>query len=276
MKTMHLFAGAGGGLLADLILGHQPICAVEYDKFCCEVLRKRASDGWFPELHVWEGDIRLFNPSDWNGRVDCIHAGFPCQDISVAGAGAGIDGERSGLWSEVVRVAGEIQPRYIFLENSPAITVRGLGRVLGDLAAMGYDARWCVLPASAIGAPHLRARWWCLASRAASDTDSDNGEAGDWEYGGQLKPWASATGSGCNHVANPGRGLLENGWQSRTAKEATERPRCGHRPAWWTAEPGVGRMADGVANRVDRIRALGNGQVPLQAAAAWMMLAGGE
>ena len=81
---MHLFAGIGGGLLADLILGHRPIVAVEWDKYACRILRERAADGWFPDLSVWEGDVRLFDPSEYKGRVDCIHAGFPCQDISVA------------------------------------------------------------------------------------------------------------------------------------------------------------------------------------------------
>ena len=85
MRTMHLFAGIGGGLLADRILGHTPLVAVEWEPYACQVLRERVADGWFPGMHVWEGDVQLFDPSEYTGRVDCIHAGFPCQDISVAG-----------------------------------------------------------------------------------------------------------------------------------------------------------------------------------------------
>ena len=130
MKTMHLFAGAGGGLLADLILGHDPIIAVEWDAYCCKILRERAQDGWFPNLHVYEGDIRLFNPSEYEGRVDCIHAGFPCQDISQAGKQAGLgEGTRSGLYREVLRIASEVKPRIIFMENVAAILTKGLFRV---------------------------------------------------------------------------------------------------------------------------------------------------
>ncbi|MBU6247108.1 MAG: DNA cytosine methyltransferase [Xanthomonadaceae bacterium] len=117
-NTMHLFAGAGGGLLADLILGHTPIVAVEWDAYACAVLRERAAGGWFPGLHVHEGDVRMFDPSKYAGRVDCIHAGFPCQDISVAGSGAGIHGDRSGLYREVLRIADVVRPRFLFKEIS--------------------------------------------------------------------------------------------------------------------------------------------------------------
>lgn len=100
---MHLFAGAGGGLLADLILGHTPIVAVEHDAHCCRVLRERSAQGWLPDLHVHKGDVRAFDFKPYRGRVDQLAAGFPCQDISAAGRGAGITGARSGLVSEVFR-----------------------------------------------------------------------------------------------------------------------------------------------------------------------------
>jgi len=164
LRSMHLFAGIGGGLLADLILGHKPIVAVEWDKYACQVLRERAADGWFPDLSVWEGDVRLFDPSEYAGRVDCIHAGFPCQDISNAGKQAGLgEGTRSGLYREVLRIAGVVRPEFIFLENVSAILSNGLGTVLGDLAAMGYDAQWLCIRASDVGAPHGRDRWFALA-----------------------------------------------------------------------------------------------------------------
>jgi DNA (cytosine-5)-methyltransferase 1 len=153
-------------LLADLIPRTQPIIAVEWDKYACRVLRERAADGWFPGLHVWEGDVRLFDPSEYAGKVDCIHAGFPCQDISVAGKQAGVsEGTRSGLYREVLRIAGIVRPRYLFLENVAAILSNGLGTVLADLAAMGYDTRWCCIRASDVGAPHHRDRWFCTMYR---------------------------------------------------------------------------------------------------------------
>ena len=157
---MHLFAGAGGGLLADLILGHQPVIAIEWDRYACAVLRERAADGWFPELRVWEGDVRAFDAADYAGVVDCIHAGFPCQDISSAGKQAGLgEGTRSGLYREVLRIASDIRPRYLFLENVAAILGKGVGAVYADLAALGYEFRSICVRASDVGANHHRDRW---------------------------------------------------------------------------------------------------------------------
>ncbi|MBK1722800.1 hypothetical protein CKO23_11150 [Thiocystis violacea] len=291
MRTLHLFAGAGGGLYADLILGHGPIAAVEHNTYCCAVLRARAAEGWWPGLIVHETDIRDWNPSDYTGRVDCLHAGFPCQDISLAGRGAGIDGERSGLWSEVARTAGVLRPRYLFLENSPAILVRGLSRVLADLASLGYDARWCVLGAAAVGAPHLRARWWCLATRAdAACHGRPERELSAVPGGTVLEP--SRRGPA---AADPDGQRLRQlsgriGRPSRTAQppelgnaDQTQRPDPREqrgptaRPApldWWGIEPRVDRVVHGVADRSHRVTALGNGQVPLQAAVAWHLLGG--
>ena len=129
----------GGGILADLILGHRPIVTVEWDKYACEVLRARAADGWFDGMSVWEGDVQLFDPSEYKGRVDCIHAGFPCQDISQAGYKRGVgENTRSGLYREVLRIADTVQPEYLFLENVSGIVGgddRGMLRtVVGDLA----------------------------------------------------------------------------------------------------------------------------------------------
>jgi DNA (cytosine-5)-methyltransferase 1 len=235
---MHLFAGIGGGLLADLILGHEPVCAVEIDPYCCAVLRERAAEGWFPGLSVHEGDVRLFDASEYAGRVDCIAAGFPCQDISSARGprGQGIRGPKSGLYREIIRCAHEIRPRFVFLENSPLIVRRGLGDLLSDLSAGGYAARWCVLGASDVGAPHSRARWWCLASSGGLDS-------------GRMPQEAQRI--------VPGRGVAI---ASRTEP--------------WARESEPDRVAHGVPARVHRLRGLGNAQVPLQAAAAWVLLGG--
>jgi DNA (cytosine-5)-methyltransferase 1 len=290
MKTMHLFAGIGGGLLADLILGHEPIIAVEWDKYACRVLRERAADGWFPGLHVWEGDVRLFDPSEYAGSVDCIHAGFPCQDISVAGKQAGVsEGTRSGLYREVLRIAGIVRPRYLFLENVAAILSNGLGTVLADLAAMGYDTRWCCIRASDVGAPHHRDRWFLLADASSGRL----GESGEGKV--QLTRGSEAIGSGedmgnAEHAglnAAEVTGSIAQGsdgsetWQEQTGEPAGSgdaevladsdatglqerlvqpgiqgRAQQTHQRentpmgSWWTTVAGLGELADGLSDRV--------------------------
>ena len=172
--SLHLFAGAGGGMLADLLDGITPVCAVEIEPFPRRILAKR-----FPGIGIWD-DVRTFSADNpecadafaWfraNADRLVIAGGFPCQDISSAGRGAGIDGERSGLWREFARIVREIRPRWAFVENSPMLASRGLGRVLGDLASLGYDARWNVLGASAVGARHRRERIWITARLADAD-----------------------------------------------------------------------------------------------------------
>lgn len=299
MKTLHLFAGAGGGLLADLILGHQPIGAVEIDPYCCAVLRQRADDGWFPGLRVHEGDIRLFDPSDYSGRVDCIAGGFPCQDISAAGKGAGIAGERSGLWAEFARVIGVVRPRFAFIENSPMLTLRGLDVVLSDLAAMGFDAEWAVISAADAGAPHLRERIWILAnarsgrlhgprerkiqqpgraeviggSEAVADATNQRWRQGGGEPGrreGRPSPIKRGPSMANAHRIGMEKRLREN-WQPTRTQGQQGGAETG-RSGWWQSEPDVGRVAAKLAHRVDRLKALGNGQVPMQAALAWRVM----
>lgn len=270
-KTMHLFAGHGGGLLADLILGHTPIIAVEWDGYACQILRERAADGWFPNLQVWEGDVRMFDPSEYAGKVDCIHAGFPCQDISVAGKQAGVsEGTRSGLYREVLRIAGVVRPKRIFLENVSAILSNGLETVLGDLASMGYDARWCCIRASDVGAPHQRDRWFLLASNAKSQFSNGCNDNSNISMGQQT---ISKSGDDCwsSDVANANSA-------QRQRNERSERGKAQYsdfgEPSWWKVESVVDRMADGISDRVHRLKGLGNAQVPLQAATAYRFLGG--
>ncbi|MDE1999801.1 MAG: DNA cytosine methyltransferase [Burkholderiales bacterium] len=267
MRTLHIFAGAGGGLLADLILGHTPVAAVEQDPYCCAVLRERAADGWFPELAVHECDVRGFDPSQYAGRVDCISAGFPCQDISAAGSGKGISGERSGLYTEVIRAVDVIRPRFVFLENSPFIRTRGRHIVIGDLVARGYAWRDGQLAASDVGAPHRRNRWWCVAA------DADGMR--ELQQGGSIRDQWQWPGHGAEASADTLRRRLESALQRgglRAADAETIDAAARHTAAYDWAPPDVGvcRVVDGLADRVHRIKALGNGQVPLQAAAAWL------
>lgn len=347
MQTLHLFAGAGGGLLGDLILGHTPIGAVEFDPYCCRVLRERAADGWFPGLRVHEGDVRLFDPSDYAGRVDCLHAGFPCQPHSVAGKREGEADERN-LWPDTRRIIGQLRPRFVLLENVPGIVSNGYAAVVvGELSALWYDCRWAIISAADAGAPHRRERWWCLAERADTD-EQRRGEAWQLQPGAELgngrlcEVVADASSTGRQQIAGSAHGD-EGPHEGRTALQADE-PECdgerrrawhvadsnlnprherrtsncpqepgrrnadrggecasvpdtilerlerqreggaetwpthgpGHagNPGWWQVEPGVGRVVDGLAARVDRLKALGNGQVGITEALAWRILGG--
>ena len=168
--AFHLFAGAGGGILSDLLHGREIVGAVEIEEYPRHVLLQRQADGILPYFPIWD-DVKSFRMDNEETREYVrylcsirenliIAGGFPCQDISIAGKGKGIDGERSGLWGEMLRIIGEIRPKHIFVENSPMLVVRGLDRVLGDLTEIGYDALWTTLPAYAVGAPHVRDRFW--------------------------------------------------------------------------------------------------------------------
>lgn len=262
MRTGHLFAGAGGGILADLINGHQPVWAVEWDAYACAVLRER-----FPWMRVIEGDVR-----DVDFRtlapVDAVCGGFPCQDISAAGNGVGITGERSGLYRELIRAVDYIRPSWVFMENSPRIRTKGRHIVIGDLVALGYSWRDGVLGAVDVGAPHKRDRWWLLARR----TDS-NGLRESQPQGHEPNQWRRTCDMGQDVADSTGIGLEE----PQPCQEIEGQPTvAGNRRevGWWSAEPGMGRMAHGVAHRSHRIKSLGNGQVPLCAAAAWRILGG--
>jgi DNA (cytosine-5)-methyltransferase 1 len=283
MRTMHLFAGIGGGLLADLILGHTPIVAVEWGAYACKVLRERAADGWFPDLSVWEGDVRLFDPSEYAGKVDCINAGFPCTDLSVAGNQAGIGVEtRSGLYREVIRIASIVRPKYIFLENVSAILSGGLEYVLSDLAAMGFDAEWCCLRASDVGAGHSRDRWWLLA------TDRSIGEC---EFCGYEFDVDRLGRYGCPNCEGDGLDSNSEDYGLRDSIDAEdEEDSIGRELAQVPTARGVAfdaerfiskvraaefiRGGNDVPTRVHQIRGLGNAQVPLQAATAYRLLGG--
>lgn len=240
MNELHLFAGAGGGILGGMLLGHRPVCAVEIEPYCREVLLQRQRDGILPWFPIWD-DVRTFDGKPWRGIVDVICGGFPCQDISVAGKGAGLEGERSGLWSEMRRIIGEVRPKRIVVENSPMLAIRGGSRVIADLASMGYVGRWGTMGAIDAGLPHYRYRWWIIA-------DSDcNGLQGRQES------------RGCRSGGTWPQKRLERLLQADTWVEE--------------ASAGVFGTPDGVARGMDRIKAIGNGQVPRVAAAAFTLLA---
>jgi DNA (cytosine-5)-methyltransferase 1 len=185
VNELALFAGAGGGILGGHLLGWRTVCAVEFDPYARDVLLARQNDGCLPTFPVWD-DVRTFDGRPWRGAVDVVSGGFPCQDISAAGKGAGIGGARSGLWREMARIVGEVQPRFVWVENSPMLVGRGLGLVLLDLAAMGFSARWGVVGACDAGFPHIRERVWILAHAVPL------WERRDWQHGEMGKPWSAA------------------------------------------------------------------------------------
>lgn len=287
MNELALFAGAGGGILGGKILGWRTVCAVEIDPYCRDILMARQNDGTLAPFPVWD-DVRTFRGQDWRGIVDVVSGGFPCQDISCAGKGAGIDGSRSGLWGEMARIVGEIRPRYVYVENSPMLVRRGLARVLGDLAKMGHAARWGIVGAHHAGAPHKRDRLWILGdshSKGKSvgtidaeasgmpDVANPNGTNALGEADAGLATVARKTGHGMEkgrHASlaySHGAGLPHGGHSRRQAVETppsaearTKPERCSF--PWWLIEPSVGRVADGVPNRTHRLKQLGNAVVP--------------
>lgn len=254
-RELALFAGSGGGILGGHLLGWRCICAVELDNYAASVLLARQNDGTLEPFPIWN-DVRTFDGRPWRGRVDVISGGFPCQDISVAGNGAGINGERSGLWKEFARIIGEVRPRIVFVENSPALVTRGLDVILGDLAALGFDANWGVVSAENAGAPHKRERIWIVANSAKQYWTVNGQEASELGRGGQVM----ANANGARKLQSQGRIEEQRRWSSDCS--------------WWSTEPNVGRVVNGCTNRVDRLKCLGNGQVPAVARLAFEILTG--
>ena len=418
MNELALFAGAGGGILGGKILGWRTVCAVEWEPYPASVLCARQNEGFLPPFPIWD-DVQTFDGRPWRGIAQVVSGGFPCQDISIAGKGDGLDGERSSMWNHMARVVSEVRPQFVFVENSPMLTSRGGTRVIGDLTKMGYHTAWTVMGAADVGAPHQRDRIWIVGKicdpdmhgqsapkvreslvegshrgsswseqtrqlEGSSDEhgklernqqnhvanpnsihdalrgDGANNEEGMVErrifVGGSL----SNSGSGCQEISGQsscngnGSDSKRMGWQERATQQGTVREQnstdfsgdlCetssnegkvsntdgiglqrstdiqelegkgGHqlqieqprdqgdmaqsegsglegwdnardfgpslarfreggwtKQRYWELEPDVGRVANGVALRVDRIKALGNGQVPLCAATAFRIL----
>ncbi len=221
-RLLDLFSGIGGFSLGlERTGGFQTVAFCEIDPFCRRVLAKH-----WPEVPCYE-DVRTLTAERLAAdgiAVDAICGGFPCQDISVAGLRAGFAGERSALWRDYARLIGELRPEVAFVENPTGLLSLGLGDVLGDLAALGYDAEWHCIPAAAIGATHGRDRAGIVAY--------PNGE----------------------------RGRSREGW-GQHAKDAWQPSRDSW--GWqWDVEPPVGRVANGVPGRTHRLRALGNAVMP--------------
>ncbi|MET0668279.1 MAG: DNA cytosine methyltransferase [Methyloceanibacter sp.] len=169
MRVLDLFSGIGGFSLGlERTGGFRTVAFCEIDERKQHVLRRH-----WPETPIFP-DVEALRGDHIEGGADVICGGFPCQDVSLAGQRAGLAGKRSGLWREFARLIGELRPRFVIVENVPGLLVRGMDRVLSDLADGGYDAEWDCIPAAAVGAPHLRARVWILAYPSCSGDEADN------------------------------------------------------------------------------------------------------
>jgi DNA (cytosine-5)-methyltransferase 1 len=288
-----LFAGIGGFDLGFERAGIKTVWQVEIDDYCRRVLAKH-----WPDAQRFS-DIRECGKHNlpW---VDILSGGFPCQDISNAGKRAGIDGERSGLWSEYARIICELRPRFVVVENVAALLNRGMERVLGDLAQIGYDAEWQSIRASDVGAPHRRERIWIVAypgstllayprcqhfdvqqplprvyepsgSGEVAVSISDRGGCGRPHNSVQIdrpvifRGWNALDDAGTMGVSesvphDDGTGFAQLQRQRSTAWSSGRT--IPYADAWWEIEPGVDRVADGIPDVVDRLRGLGNAVVP--------------
>jgi DNA (cytosine-5)-methyltransferase 1 len=229
MNVLDLFSGIGGFSLGLERAGMRTVAFCEIDPFCRRVLARH-----WPDVPCYE-DIRTVTTG--NGIVaDVICGGFPCQDVSRAGAvhkqRLGLRGPDSGLWAEFARIIGDFRPRYAIVENGSDLLNLGLGDVLGDLAALGYDAEWHCIRAAAVGLPHRRDRTWIVAYPNRERLAGQHGQGQSAGNGGRS----------CDAQSRP---ILT----SIRSKD-------------WIPEPDVCRVADGFPNRVDRLRSLGNAVVP--------------
>lgn len=245
MNELALFAGAGGGILGGHLLGWRTVCAVERDAYAAQVLAQRQNDGALPAFPIWS-DVCSFDGRPWRGLVDVVSGGFPCTNLSICGDGSGLDGPASGLWVEQRRIIDEVRPEWAYMENSPMLTSRGLGRVLGDLAELGFDARWGVLSAYDAGLDHWRPRIWIVAHSNGFGRERQRSTRDRQEKSRQVISRGSPAG------------VLDLAGVT----------------AWRSSQPGVQRVVDGVAIAMDRHRAIGNGQVPRVAATAFSLLSG--
>jgi DNA (cytosine-5)-methyltransferase 1 len=252
LNELSLFTGAGGGLLGTHLLGWRPVGYVEWNDYCQRVIAARIRDGILPAAPIFT-DVREFAQSSaadqYRGIADVVTAGFPCQPFSLGGKQLGEADERN-MWPATADVIRRVRPRFVLLENVTGLIVSGyIGTVLGDLAAMGLDARWGVLGGHHVGAAQRRERVWILAYAKGERRNARN--------------------------------LLEARKERRSSKPDRGLPRLVKPQSWRPSslgahsECGLPGLADGVPFSVDRLKASGNGQIPIVAAAAFTLLSNG-
>ena len=253
MNAFHLFAGAGGGILASLLLGHKIIGANEIDGYCCDVLRQRQIDGCLPEFPIWNMDIREFNERiapTYAGMVDILCGGFPCQPFSVAGKGRG-KGDRRNMWPATLNAVRIIRPTFCFFENVPGLRRHPYyTQILFDLCIEGYFTHDGILSAGDCGATHKRERLWIMAYSHSDGLFSIQSQ----NVGTKRKQNEAQVGG--------------DYWKFFTLGQAGS-PLCTRE---WDAPPEPTRVVDGIPYQLERLKCLGNGQVPIVAAVAETIL----
>lgn len=291
MNELSLFTGAGGGVLGTHhLLGWKTCGYVEWNEYCQRVIAARIADGYLTSAPICT-DVREFVQSgaaeQYRGIADVVTAGFPCQPFSVAGKQAGADDDRN-MWPATRDVIRIVQPASVLLENVPGLVSCGyLGTVIADLAALGYVGKWGVIGAADTAwdhgdpeADHERYRLWITASLADAKGEFSNGRS---DHAGIIVGGSiSKSGDGCwpqdiCALPNTDRSQREGGRASIGVRPEFSNASgdCG----WWCSDPandsesGVGRMAPRMAYGVDRLKALGNGQVPAVVERAWRELA---
>lgn len=275
LSGLDLFSGIGGigFALRDYV---RTIAYCENDRYAQSVLLSRMQSGDIDRAPIWD-DVRTMQ-GILLPEIDIIFGGFPCQDISVAGLGKGLEGERSGLFFEIIRLAKEIRPSFVFLENVPAIRTKGLEKVIEAFTEIRYDCRWTCVSAASVGAPHVRERWFLLAHTKRNrrgamprvETSCKNEQKKLQSKNREAR--SDDASSICGDVPNA---------NSKRLERQRSKP-CGVKPkfknisdnSWWKTEPDVGRVANGIPFRMDRIKCLGNSVVPLQAQEAFKKLIG--
>lgn len=289
LRVGSLFAGIGGLELGLEMTGHfKTVWQVEIDAYARKVLAKH-----WPDVRRHD-DVCTFPTENQDWSCDVICGGFPCQDLSYAGKGAGLDGKRSGLFFELARVVRLVGPRYVILENVAAMLNRGMGDVIGTLASLGYDCQWHCIPAAAVGAPHRRDRVFiiCHANGDGESTSTEHDQKKSWvpqhlaDAGGKRRK-QNAVGFACeSRSTRTSAELSQKRGEARTPKKCTnatserlkgftqkqipgkqEVSREFERMVpllseQWAVEPNVDRVANGISSRVDRLRCLGNAVVP--------------
>ena len=273
------FAGIGGfSYAADkLVGGFKTTQFIEINPFCQKILNKH-----WPNTPI-HNDINTFTAGI--GQFDCITGGFPCQDISVAGRQEGITEEsRSGLFYSLMRVIRMVRPRFVVLENVAAILNNGLDIVLGELSEAGYDAEWAVISASSLGGCHRRSRWWCVAytndygsSSSSFDEIDDETDSSSQERQNEISEFTGSSKSSDSRIVRSFKRNVTNSNSKRLQRQILRKMERGiwtaeHtrrlNPNWrqYVSKPILPRGSDGLSNRVDRTRALGNSIVPAVAA----------
>ena len=276
---LDLFSGIGGFSLGlERTGGFETVAFCEIDKFCQRVLAKH-----WPKVPIYD-DVRT---AEFPG-ADVVCGGFPCQDVSRAGKRAGLSGERSGLYRELVRALRLVRPRFAIVENVAALLGDGMGTVLGDMAESGFDLEWDCVPAQAIGAPHERDRVYIVAhahsercgetgrlrhrplevpsggTEATRSADAESYGRGQGRSGRPPDSFARARDAARWNAANAAGSRLEGRLEPEAARSALAKPSCGYSHPWraWTDEPEISGMDDGVPDWVDRTRSTGNTILP--------------